>query len=67
MEFMTDHSHEGNQFVKGFSGVGGLLRWKIDFEQMNGGGEDDHDGDHDDEVSNNNHNNQEWVEDEDIF
>jgi peptide chain release factor subunit 1 len=33
LEFITDGSHEGSQFVKGFSGVGGLLRWKIDFEE----------------------------------
>jgi len=33
LEFITDYSHEGSQFCKGFSGVGGLLRWKVDFEE----------------------------------
>jgi peptide chain release factor subunit 1 len=32
IEFISDASAEGNQFIKGFSGVGGLLRWKVDFE-----------------------------------
>lgn len=26
-----DRSQEGNQFVKGFGGIGGLLRYKVDF------------------------------------
>jgi len=34
LEFVTDCSTEGHQFVKGFSGVGGLLRWKVDFEAL---------------------------------
>ena len=34
LEFITDCSAEGSQYVKGFSGVGGLLRWKVDFEAM---------------------------------
>jgi peptide chain release factor subunit 1 len=34
LEFITDCSAEGTQFVKGFSGVGGLLRWKVDFETL---------------------------------
>ena len=33
LEFITDYSHEGSQFVKGFSGIGGLLRWKLDLEE----------------------------------
>ena len=33
LEFITDYSHEGSQFVKGFSGIGGLLRWKVDLEE----------------------------------
>ena len=28
---MTDGSQEGAQFVKGFGGIGGLLRYKVDF------------------------------------
>jgi peptide chain release factor subunit 1 len=36
LQFITDYSHEGNQFVKGFSGIGGVLRWKVDFEQIQG-------------------------------
>ena len=34
LEFVTDRSQEGNQYVKGFGGVGGLLRYKVDFEMM---------------------------------
>jgi peptide chain release factor subunit 1 len=26
LEFVTDRSQEGNQYVKGFSGIGGILR-----------------------------------------
>jgi len=33
LEFITDYSHEGSQFVKGFSGIGGLMRWKVDLEE----------------------------------
>lgn len=32
LEFITDRSQEGNQFVKGFGGVGGLMRYKVEFE-----------------------------------
>ena len=28
---LLDRSQEGNQFVKGFGGIGGLLRYKVDF------------------------------------
>jgi len=31
LQFVTDKSQEGSQFVKGFGGVGGLLRYKLDF------------------------------------
>jgi peptide chain release factor subunit 1 len=41
LEFVTDGSHEGAQFVKGFSGVGGLLRWKIDLEEYQPENNDD--------------------------
>jgi peptide chain release factor subunit 1 len=33
LEFVTDRSQEGSQFCKGFGGIGGLLRWKVDFAQ----------------------------------
>ena len=35
LEFVTDRSGEGTQFVKGFGGIGGILRWKVDFVQLN--------------------------------
>ncbi|KAM6500932.1 peptide chain release factor eRF aRF subunit 1 [Amanita muscaria] len=34
LEFVTNRSQEGAQFVKGFGGIGGLLRYKVDFTQM---------------------------------
>ncbi|KAK9372101.1 eukaryotic peptide chain release factor subunit 1 [Lipomyces chichibuensis] len=34
LEFVTDKSFEGAQFVKGFGGIGALLRYKINFEQL---------------------------------
>merc|ERR1711972_299874 len=33
LEFITDRSQEGNQFVKGFGGVGGIMRYQVEFEQ----------------------------------
>jgi peptide chain release factor subunit 1 len=36
LEFVTDRSGEGTQFVKGFGGVGGILRWKVDFTELQG-------------------------------
>merc|ERR1712113_1038902 len=33
LEFITDRSQEGNQFCKGFGGIGGLMRYKVEFEQ----------------------------------
>lgn len=35
LEYVTDKSGEGTQFVKGFGGIGGILRWKVDFVQLN--------------------------------
>merc|ERR1712217_765521 len=32
LEFITDRSQEGNQFTKGFGGIGGLLRYKVEFD-----------------------------------
>lgn len=59
LEFVTDRSSEGTQFVKGFGGIGGILRWKVDFTELNsyedaaaldhGKGGADHDDDDEDE------------------
>ena len=59
LEFITDRSSEGTQFVKGFGGIGGILRWKVDFAELNGyeeaaaldAGVDDDDDDDDDDDS----------------
>jgi len=32
LEFITDKSQEGHQFCRGFGGIGGLLRYRVDFE-----------------------------------
>jgi peptide chain release factor subunit 1 len=32
LEFVTNKSQEGAQFVKGFGGIGGLLRYKVEFD-----------------------------------
>lgn len=32
IEFITDKSSDGFQFCKGFGGIGGFLRYKIDVE-----------------------------------
>lgn len=34
LEFITDRSQEGSQFCRGFGGIGGLLRWKVDFMEL---------------------------------
>ena len=34
LEFVSDRSSEGNQFVKGFGGIGALLRYPLNFEQL---------------------------------
>ncbi|KAL2917777.1 translation termination factor eRF1 [Polyrhizophydium stewartii] len=34
LEFVTNRSQEGAQFVKGFGGIGGLLRYKVDFQTL---------------------------------
>jgi peptide chain release factor subunit 1 len=31
LEFVTNRSQEGSQFCRGFGGIGGLLRWKVEF------------------------------------
>ncbi|KAI0990433.1 hypothetical protein GJ496_002018 [Pomphorhynchus laevis] len=32
LEIVTDKSQEGSQFVKGFGGIGGILRYKIEYQ-----------------------------------
>jgi len=34
LDFITDKSQEGNQFVKGFGGLGGILRYRVDFDHF---------------------------------
>ncbi|RPA87010.1 eukaryotic peptide chain release factor subunit 1 [Ascobolus immersus RN42] len=34
LEFVSDRSSEGNQFVMGFGGIGAILRYKVNFEQL---------------------------------
>merc|ERR1711972_795914 len=34
LEFISDRSQEGNQFCKGFGGIGGILRYKVEFELL---------------------------------
>eukprot|EP01087_Luapelamoeba_hula_P000326 TRINITY_DN1021_c0_g1_i1.p1 TRINITY_DN1021_c0_g1~~TRINITY_DN1021_c0_g1_i1.p1 ORF type:complete len:465 (+),score=114.09 TRINITY_DN1021_c0_g1_i1:139-1533(+) len=40
LEFITNKSQEGAQFVRGFGGVGGLLRYKVDFDLLDDDGQD---------------------------
>ncbi|KAJ1678966.1 translation termination factor eRF1 [Spiromyces aspiralis] len=41
LEFVTDRSSEGSQFVKGFGGFGGFLRYRLDMSQFMSEDEDD--------------------------
>jgi len=34
LEFITNRSQEGSQFCKGFGGIGGILRYKVDFNAV---------------------------------
>jgi peptide chain release factor subunit 1 len=34
LEIITDRSQEGSQFVKGFGGIGGILRYRVDFQTL---------------------------------
>jgi len=34
LEFVSDRSGEGNQFVRGFGGIGSILRYRVNFEQL---------------------------------
>jgi peptide chain release factor subunit 1 len=46
LNFITDKSSEGFQFVKGFGGIGGFLRYKVDVDKMDA---DDHEEDMEDD------------------
>ncbi|KAL7062057.1 hypothetical protein AAHC03_01741 [Spirometra sp. Aus1] len=37
LEIVTDRSQEGSQFVRGFGGIGGILRYQVDFQHIAGG------------------------------
>jgi len=41
LEFVTNRSQEGSQFVKGFGGIGGILRYKVDFMEHDYDDDDD--------------------------
>ncbi|KAI5987534.1 peptide chain release factor eRF1/aRF1 [Pisolithus albus] len=43
LEFVTNRSQEGAQFVKGFGGIGGLLRYKVDMANLASIDDDDED------------------------
>ena len=34
LEIVTDRSQEGSQFCKGFGGIGGILRYRVDFQSL---------------------------------
>lgn len=36
LEIITDKSQEGSQFVRGFGGIGGILRYKVDVQSLQG-------------------------------
>jgi len=36
LEIITDKSQEGSQFVRGFGGIGGILRYKVDLQSLHG-------------------------------
>lgn len=40
IEFISDKSADGNQFCKGFGGVGGFLRYKIEVDDYIDNNED---------------------------
>lgn len=46
LEFISDRSQEGNQFCKGFGGIGGMMRYKLEFDLLD---EPDFDQDSDDD------------------
>ncbi|RXG53353.1 hypothetical protein Avbf_01547 [Armadillidium vulgare] len=34
LEIITDRSQEGSQYVRGFGGIGGILRYKVDLQTI---------------------------------
>lgn len=48
LEIITDRSQEGSQFVRGFGGIGGMLRYKVDFQALQFDDLDDEEFDLDD-------------------
>lgn len=48
LEFVTDRSSEGAQFVTGFGGVGAILRYQLNFEQLAEESDDEYFDDEDD-------------------
>lgn len=48
LEFVTDRSSEGAQFVTGFGGIGAILRYNLNFEQLTDGSDDEYFDDDDD-------------------
>jgi peptide chain release factor subunit 1 len=40
LQLITNKSAEGFQFVKGFSGLGGFLRYKMDIDCLGGSGKE---------------------------
>ncbi|KAJ3107596.1 Eukaryotic peptide chain release factor subunit 1-3 [Phlyctochytrium bullatum] len=42
LEFVTNRSQEGSQFCKGFGGIGGILRYKIDFASLQPDSDDEY-------------------------
>jgi len=40
INFISDKSSDGYQFCKGFGGIGGFLRYKMDVDDLMGGIED---------------------------
>ncbi|CAO3621713.1 unnamed protein product [Mucor fragilis] len=47
LEFVTNRSQEGAQFCKGFGGIGGILRYPVNFEQLDSVDDDEFDSDSD--------------------
>lgn len=47
LEFVTNRSQEGSQFCRGFGGIGGLLRYQVDLNQLHGDFDEEEDVDYD--------------------
>lgn len=47
LEIVTDKSPEGSQFVRGFGGIGGILRYRVDLQQLDSSLLDDYAAEHD--------------------